>query len=112
MDIHLYKHKAIKYDLLSDEDDIVGGVIATDYIEFVELSDLFINTEYQNNKFATHLIKTALEDNKGKLICLECNPFNTGLNKDQLHNWYIKLGFVDGSSYHSEGEWMSKNNTI
>jgi GNAT superfamily N-acetyltransferase len=104
----LVKTRAIHYELLTDESEIIGGVFAVNHRQYIEIVDLFVNKEFQNQGHGRALMQTIFDNYPNKILCLQCGAFSNGLSQGNLAEWYKRLGFVEGTPFHQGDGWMHK----
>jgi GNAT superfamily N-acetyltransferase len=114
----LSRNKAVYYELTTSEGEIIGGVFAVDYQKYIEIVDLFVNKQFQGQRYGRSLLRDVLNTYTDSIICLRCEAFGdsealaspraSGLNQDELATWYRRWEFVDGSPFHEGEGWMHK----
>lgn len=104
----LSRHEALYYELTTADGGIIGGVFAVNHWKYIEIVDLFVNKQFQGQKYGRSLLRDVLNTYPYNTICLRCEAFGDGLNLDELAAWYRRWEFVDGSPFHEGEGWMHK----
>ncbi|MBW4478620.1 MAG: GNAT family N-acetyltransferase [Tolypothrix brevis GSE-NOS-MK-07-07A] len=95
--------------MTTDDGEIVGGVFAVDHHQYIEIVDLFVNKQFQGQKYGRSLFRDVLNTYPYSTICLRCKAFDDGLSQDELAEWYRRWDFEDGSPFHEGDGWMHKS---
>ena len=104
----LAKTRAIYYELLTDESEIIGSVFTVNYRQYIEIVDLSVNQEFQGQGYGRSLMQIIFDNCPNKILCLQCSAFDNGLSQENLAKWYKRLGFVDGTPFHQGDGWMHR----
>jgi GNAT superfamily N-acetyltransferase len=106
--VSLSRHKAFYYELTTSDGEIVGGVFAVDHQKYIEIVDLFVNKQFQGQKYGRSLLRDVLNTYTDSIVCLRCEAFGDGLSQDELAAWYRRWEFDDGSPFHEGDGWMHR----